>query len=151
MSSKHIIMVVKPLRLRGSTANRAPFPSIGTGGERTFPGKWSSLTNMRNKEGPRPPSSEGRSTAYEEERGRQRGFQFRQESCNKFRRRIASFRHPLPSGTFFPSFFGNVLSAGGRSLSRSSPHLTRNPSASKRSSTKRRRRLRFPLILFPFL
>ena len=150
MSSKHIIMVVKPLRLRGSTANRAPFPSIGTGGERTFPGKWSSLTNMRNKEGPRPPSSEGRSTAYEEERGRQRGFQFRQESCNKFRRRIASFRHPLPSGTFFPSF-GNVLSAGGRSLSRSSPHLTRNPSASKRSSTKRRRCLRFPLILFPFL
>ena len=148
MSSKHIIMVVKPLRLRDSTANRAPFPSIGTGGERTFPGKWSSLTNMRNKGGPRPPSSEGRSTAYEEERGRQRGFQFRQESCNKFRRRIASFRHPLPAPSFPPSvmFF---LQAADPSLARPPPHW--QPERIETLINKTAAAAPLSLILFPFL
>ena len=113
---------LRPLRTV-SLANHPSLGSIGIGGERTFPGKWSSLTNMRNKGGSRPSSEGGREGRWRT-RGERKAFNSaRRESYNKFRRRIASFRHPLPSGTFFPSFFGNVLSAGGRSLSLSSPTI----------------------------
>lgn len=121
MSSKHIIMVVKPLRLRGSTANRAPFPSIGTGGERTFPGKWSSLTNMRNKGGPRPPSSEGRSTAPERE-GDREAFNSARRAVINFGDELLRFDTPfLPAPSFPPSvmFF---LQAADPSLARPPPH-----------------------------
>ena len=87
-------------------------------GERTFPGKQSSLTHR----GGSPPPSEGGSEGLL--MAQERGFQFRQESCNKFWRRIASFRHPLRHRPLRSPFLrsGNIG----------------NASALKRSSTKRR-------------
>ena len=122
MSSKHIIIVVKRQSRRRLWPFRSlyhpSFPSIGIGGERTFPGKQSSLTHK----GGSPPPSEGGSEGLL--MAQERGFQFRQESCNKFWRRIASFRHPLRHRPLRSPFLrrGN----------------TGNASASKRSSTKRR-------------